>query len=61
MTAELDAGPIIEQDVVRVDHSKSVEEIISLGAEVERTVFARAVRWHCQDRVVRFNNSTVVF
>jgi formyltetrahydrofolate deformylase len=61
VTAELDAGPIIEQDVARVDHSKSVEEIISLGAEVERTVFARAVRWHCQDRVVRFNNSTVVF
>jgi formyltetrahydrofolate deformylase len=61
VTPELDAGPIIEQDVVRVDHANSVQEIVRLGAEVERTVFARAVSWHCQDRVIRFGNSTVVF
>jgi formyltetrahydrofolate deformylase len=61
VTAELDGGPIIEQDVVRVTHADSVDELIRLGAEVERLVFARAVRWHCEDRVIRHGNSTVVF
>src|SRR4051812_2915340 len=61
VTAELDAGPIIEQDVVRVTHSHSVEQLTRMGAEIERTVFARAVQWHCEDRVVRHGNSTVVF
>ena len=61
VTAELDAGPIIEQDVVRVTHADSVGELIRLGSEVERLVVARAVRWHCEDRVIRYGNSTVVF
>src|SRR3954452_23721414 len=61
VTAELDAGPIIEQDVVRVTHDHSVEQLTRMGAEIERTVFARAVQWHCEDRVVRHGNSTVVF
>lgn len=61
VTAELDAGPIIEQDVVRVTHADSVDEMVRLGAEVERLVFARAVRLHCEDRVIRHGNSTVVF
>jgi formyltetrahydrofolate deformylase len=61
VTAELDGGPIIEQDVVRVTHADSTEEMVRLGAEVERLVFARAVRWHCEDRVIRHGNSTVVF
>src|SRR3954454_3517080 len=61
VTAELDAGPIIEQDVVRVTHSHSIEQLTRMGAEIERTVFARAVQWHCEDRVVRHGNSTVVF
>ena len=61
VTAELDAGPIIEQDVVRVTHMHGVEQLTRLGAEVERTVFSRAVQWHCEDRVLRHGNSTVVF
>jgi formyltetrahydrofolate deformylase len=61
VTAELDAGPIIEQDVVRVTHADSVAQITRMGAEIERTVLARAVQWHCEDRVVRHGNTTVVF
>ena len=61
VTAELDAGPIIDQDVVRVTHKDSVEQLERLGAEIERTVFARAVQWHCEDRVIRYGNATVVF
>jgi formyltetrahydrofolate deformylase len=61
VTAELDAGPIIEQDVTRVSHGHSVEDLTRLGAEIERIVFARAVQWHCQDRVLRHGNTTVVF
>lgn len=61
VTEELDAGPIIDQDVIRVTHRDHVEDLVRLGAEVERTVFARAVRWHCEDRVLRHGNTTVVF
>jgi formyltetrahydrofolate deformylase len=61
VTEELDAGPIIEQDVVRVSHADDVESLVRQGSEVERVVLARAVRWHCQDRVLRHHNTTVVF
>ena len=61
VTEELDAGPIIEQDVIRVSHSDDVATLARLGADIERTVLARAVRWHCEDRVLRSGNSTVVF
>jgi formyltetrahydrofolate deformylase len=61
VTPELDAGPIIEQDVVRVSHADGVEELARMGAEVERVVLSRAVGWHCADRVIRHGNSTVVF
>jgi formyltetrahydrofolate deformylase len=61
VTEELDAGPIIEQDVVRVSHRDDVEALERLGSDIERTVLARAVRWHCEDRVLVSGNSTVVF
>jgi formyltetrahydrofolate deformylase len=61
VTEELDEGPIIEQDVVRVDHRHQTADLIRLGADVERAVLSRAVRWHCEDRVVRHGNSTIVF
>jgi formyltetrahydrofolate deformylase len=61
VTEELDAGPIIEQDVVRVSHADDVPSLVRQGAEVERGVLSRAVQWHCQDRVIRHGNSTVVF
>ncbi len=60
-TEDLDEGPIIEQDVVRVTHRDSAEELERRGADVERTVLARAVQWHCEDRVVRDGERTVVF
>src|SRR5262245_10950518 len=61
VTEELDAGPIIEQDVIRVSHRDDVATLTRLGADIERTVLARAVHWHCEDRVLRHGNTTVVF
>ncbi len=61
VTAELDAGPIIEQDVGRVSHRDSVDDLKQLGRDLERRVLARAVRWHCEDRVIVHGNKTVVF
>ncbi len=61
VTEDLDQGPIIEQDVIRVSHRDDVETLIRLGADIERTVLSRAVRWHCEDRVLVHGNTTVVF
>src|SRR5574337_177300 len=61
VTEHLDDGPIIEQDVVRVDHTHTVTDLVRLGADVERAVLSRAVQWHCQDRVIRLDNETIVF
>ena len=61
VTADLDAGPIIEQDVQRVGHKDDVEDLKRIGRQVERTVLARAVAWHLEDRVLVHGNKTVVF
>jgi formyltetrahydrofolate deformylase len=61
VTEELDAGPIIEQDVTRVSHRDDIQALARSGADIERTVLARAVQAHCQDRVLRHGNTTVVF
>lgn len=61
VTEELDAGPIIEQDVMRVDHRAGVEDLARMGADVERLVLARAVRWHLEDRVLVHGARTIVF
>jgi formyltetrahydrofolate deformylase len=61
VTADLDAGPIIEQDAIRVSHRDDVELLTRLGGDIERTVLARAVTWHCEDRILRHGNTTVVF
>jgi formyltetrahydrofolate deformylase len=61
VTEQLDEGPIIEQDTSRVTHRDDVPSLIRLGADIERTVLARAVRWHCEDRVLRAGETTVVF
>jgi len=61
VTADLDQGPIIEQDVERVNHDFTVEQLRELGQDVERNVLARAVRWHLEDRVIVDGNKTVVF
>ena len=61
VTEELDAGPIIEQDVIRVSHRDDVSALTRLGSDIERLVLARAVQWHCEDRVLRHGDTTVVF
>jgi formyltetrahydrofolate deformylase len=61
VTEELDAGPIIDQDVGRVTHRDEVEDLKSIGRDLERRVLVRAVRWHCEDRVIVHGNKTVVF
>ncbi|MBC8104009.1 MAG: formyltetrahydrofolate deformylase [Cytophagales bacterium] len=61
VTEALDAGPIIEQDVQRVDHRHTTEDLKRIGRQIERTVLARAVAWHAQDRVLVYGNKTVVF
>ncbi len=61
VTAELDQGPIIDQDVARVSHRDSVEALRALGRDLERRVLLRAVRWHCEDRVLVHGNKTIVF
>lgn len=61
VTEELDAGPIIEQDVIRIRHHDTVEELVRLGKDVEKTVLARGLRYHLEDRVLVQGNKTVVF
>ncbi len=61
VTAELDQGPIIDQDVARVSHRDSVEDLRALGRDLERRVLFRAVRWHCEDRILIHGNKTIVF
>jgi formyltetrahydrofolate deformylase len=61
VTEELDAGPIVEQDVARVSHAEDVSALQRIGRDIERTVLARAVRWHLEDRVLLDGNRTVVF
>lgn len=61
VTADLDQGPIIEQDVERVSHRDEVPTLREMGQDVERQVLARAVRWHLEDRVLIHGNKTIVF
>jgi formyltetrahydrofolate deformylase len=61
VTEELDAGPIIEQDVARVTHREGVDSLVRTGADLERIVLLRAVRWHLEDRVLVHANRTIVF
>ena len=61
VTAELDEGPIIEQDVERVNHSLTAEQLTVIGQDIERRVLARAVRYHAEDRVLIVGNKTIVF
>jgi formyltetrahydrofolate deformylase len=61
VTAELDAGPIIEQDVIRVDHADDVRDMVRQGRDIERVVLARGLRWHLEGRVLVHGRRTVVF
>ncbi|MBE9374851.1 formyltetrahydrofolate deformylase [Saccharopolyspora sp. HNM0983] len=61
VTAELDAGPIVEQDVMRVDHADAVPDMVRKGRDLEKLVLARGLRWHLEDRVLVYGKRTVVF
>jgi formyltetrahydrofolate deformylase len=61
VTADLDQGPIIEQDVIRIDHSDSVADMVRYGRDIEKAVLARGLRYHLEDRVLTHGNKTVVF
>ncbi|WP_405923215.1 formyltetrahydrofolate deformylase [Streptomyces sp. NBC_00035] len=61
VTENLDEGPIVEQDVVRVTHADTAADLMRRGADVERAVLSRAVLWHAEDRVIRNGNHTIVF
>ena len=61
VTNDLDEGPIIEQDIARVDHRAHVEDLKKIGREVERRVLAKAVKWHLEDRIIVQDNKTIVF
>ena len=61
VTADLDQGPIIDQDVARMTHRHEVDDLKRLGRDLERQVLARAVRWHVEDRVLIHDNKTIVF
>ncbi len=61
VTADLDAGPIVEQDVIRVDHSDEVADMVRQGRDIEKLVLSRGLRWHLEDRVLVHGKKTVVF
>lgn len=61
VTNDLDEGPIIEQDIERVDHRDNAEALKNIGRTIERSVLARAVKWHLEDRVIVHENKTIVF
>ncbi|AEB24285.1 MULTISPECIES: formyltetrahydrofolate deformylase [Bacillus] len=61
VTDDLDEGPIIEQDIERVDHRDHAEDLKNIGRTIERSVLARAVKWHLEDRVIVHENKTIVF
>jgi formyltetrahydrofolate deformylase len=61
VTAELDAGPIIDQDVIRVGHGDSIPDMVRKGRDIEKVVLARGLRWHLENRILVHGNKTVVF
>jgi formyltetrahydrofolate deformylase len=61
VTDELDAGPIIEQDTVRIDHGDTVDDLVRYGRDIEKTVLSRGLRYHVEDRVLVCGNKTIVF
>jgi formyltetrahydrofolate deformylase len=61
VTADLDEGPIIEQDVARADHTMTPEQLVTAGREVESHVLSQAVRWHSEQRVLLNGSKTIVF
>ena len=61
VTEELDAGPIIEQDIIRVSHGHEVKDFILKGQDLERIVLLRGLKLHCERKIMTYNNKTIVF
>ena len=61
VTAALDGGPIIEQDVARISHRDQVEDLIKKGRDIEKAVLSRAIAWHLEHRILCYGNKTVIF
>lgn len=61
MTPDLDAGPIIEQDITRVTHKDTVDDLVKKGRDLEKIVLSRAVEKHIQRKILTYNNKTIVF
>ncbi|MFZ0878580.1 MAG: formyltransferase family protein, partial [Candidatus Acidiferrales bacterium] len=61
VTEVLDDGPIIEQDVVRISHRDTLDDLIQKGRDLEKVVLSRAVRWHIENRILFYGNKTVIF
>jgi formyltetrahydrofolate deformylase len=61
VTEVLDDGPIIEQDVIRISHRDSLDDLLQKGRDLEKVVLSRAVRWHLENRILLYGNKTVVF
>jgi len=61
VTEALDDGPIIEQDVVRISHRDTLDDLLQKGRDLEKVVLSRAVRWHIENRILLYGNKTVVF
>jgi formyltetrahydrofolate deformylase len=61
ITSDLDQGPIIEQDILRVSHRDSVCDLVQKGRDIEKIVLSRAVKWHIENRILTYGNKTVVF
>ena len=61
VTTDLDEGPIIEQAVERIDHNFDIDELVQIGRDAECAAFARALKWHCEHRIIVNGNKTVVF
>ena len=61
VTNDWDEGPIIEQDIARVDHRSDADKLKKMGRSIERSVLARSVKWHLEDRIIVYQNKTIVF
>ncbi len=61
MTTDLDAGPIIEQDITRITHKDTIDDLVKKGRDLEKIVLSRAVEKHIQRKILTYNNKTVVF
>ena len=61
VTHDLDRGPIIEQDTVRISHRDTVSDLVQKGKDLEKVVLSRAVKWHLENRILTYSNKTVVF